>query len=1182
MLRKRSFTSIIFTIVSLVVLLCLCVQPLDPNDPSNTSIKSLLKSSNGQETTQPLIEDSTGNIIRIGAAIHLPKNIDSIGLTISAEDVTVFDTIIRNFKIASNDTIWKAIAFKTAGKKTVTIKPYSQIELLPINLDIIIIAKPGFVEIHQNKPPAWNSDTVKVSITDTATYRLSLSDACTDPDGEPLTFGLLSGNPTGDSILNGVYLFKASPQEIGISHVRIIAADSSNAQDTLFIKLTVTLLPSTSVTLSLLQLSAGTLMQKVAPIPDTIRDTVSFFDSTVTVTPTTWDSLVLISVKGQNIRSSKTSAPIPLVEGRNEIPVIITAGIVNKSYMLIVVRKPNSSIPLTVPPSGLSIDSVTTSIIYLSWDDLFGANLYTVERNKQADENFTIADTVGSNSFCDTGLVAGTAYFYRVKASNSQSSSSFCTAISCTTLAKPAIITQPHDTSVVAGTSLEMSITTTGSSLKYQWRKNGANLPQEISAVLLLSSITVADTGSYSVIASIGNDSVVSTPARVRVLPKSPAEVSAVGRSAFSIGISWMQADGALWYRVLRSYNSGAFSSVCSTSQISTIDTPLVEGGSYTYRVIAGNNDGFSDTSTAFIASTWKGPVITTNLSQTPVTIVDGQPLDLSVIATGTPECTYQWKKNGTDITGATLASYKITPASLADSGSYLVVVTNGVRSVNSYQVKVIVLPTYTLGTTVSPSQGGTVTKVKDTLVYVPGTSVKLIAYKAAGYRFTGWTSGVDTLSKDTILTVVMSKNQIIQANFIRQYTLTLEITGSGTITPAAGTVTVDSGAVTNITASAGAGYKFKQWSTANSGVVFGSSISAATTVKMTQGNATVQAVFKGVTFEKVINQNTTHYSVVQANDGSYYFTGDYYDASFNSYVSVLNLSVNGDSVWAKTYEGKSAKTIRKTTDGFIIACSNSDFSYCRIIKIAPNGVEFFSRNIGFEYGSGSFAEQTTDGGYIVGGTGGTPLQHLIKTNSSGVVSESTTWEKPYDYGERLADGQQTSDGGYVFVGGGVNGNISVVKTGSDGEQKWAKYFGELIGNSIRQTKDGGYIIGATGGSYGQTPYTCCLIKINASGTQEWKKINSIGESTNAARQTSDGGYVYVGYSKFTGAGGTDVYLVKTNATGDTTWTRTFGSSESDETGYSLEITSDGGYIIIGTKDSQGYIIKTDENGNVE
>lgn len=81
--------------------------------------------------------------------------------------------------------------------------------------------------------------------------------------------------------------------------------------------------------------------------------------------------------------------------------------------------------------------------------------------------------------------------------------------------------------------------------------------------------------------------------------------------------------------------------------------------------------------------STPTAPSITIPPANRTVTV--GQTATFSVSATGTPTLTYQWKKNGTDIPGATGPSYTTPPTALGDSGQqFSVVVTNGQGSVTS------------------------------------------------------------------------------------------------------------------------------------------------------------------------------------------------------------------------------------------------------------------------------------------------------------------------------------------------------------------------------------------------------------------------------------------------------------------------------------------------------------------
>jgi hypothetical protein len=71
-----------------------------------------------------------------------------------------------------------------------------------------------------------------------------------------------------------------------------------------------------------------------------------------------------------------------------------------------------------------------------------------------------------------------------------------------------------------------------------------------------------------------------------------------------------------------------------------------------------------------------------------------GQTATFSVTATGSPALTYQWRKNGAAISGATAASFTTAVLTAADSGgSYTVVVTNPVNSVTSAAATLTVNP---------------------------------------------------------------------------------------------------------------------------------------------------------------------------------------------------------------------------------------------------------------------------------------------------------------------------------------------------------------------------------------------------------------------------------------------------------------------------------------------------------
>jgi hypothetical protein len=261
-----------------------------------------------------------------------------------------------------------------------------------------------------------------------------------------------------------------------------------------------------------------------------------------------------------------------------------------------------------------------------------------------------------------------------------------------TSAVPPTITTQPVAQSVNEGATATFTVEASGSTpLNYQWQKDGADVPGATGATLNVTP-TVADNGSmYRVTVSNTAGSVQSEAAKLTVMGASavaptiaaqPANqtVTAGQTATFSV-----TADGTapLSYQWLK--NGAAIAGATATS-FTTPATTTADSGSV-FAVTVSNSAGSVTSANATLtvnpSNTGVSPTITTQPADQ--TASAGQTATFTVVATGTAPLSYQWRKNGTAISGATGTSYTTPALTSADSGAtFSVVVTNAVGSVTS------------------------------------------------------------------------------------------------------------------------------------------------------------------------------------------------------------------------------------------------------------------------------------------------------------------------------------------------------------------------------------------------------------------------------------------------------------------------------------------------------------------
>jgi hypothetical protein len=71
--------------------------------------------------------------------------------------------------------------------------------------------------------------------------------------------------------------------------------------------------------------------------------------------------------------------------------------------------------------------------------------------------------------------------------------------------------------------------------------------------------------------------------------------------------------------------------------------------------------------------------------------------------------------------------------------------------------------------------------------------------------------------------------------------------------------------------------------------------------------------------------------------------------------------------------------------------------------------------------------------------------------------------------------------------------------------------------------------------SIGGGSIDACIIKLDTSGVEEWRKMfgGSDNDAANSVQQTSDNGFIIAGATESYGSGAIDFYLIKTDAQGN-------------------------------------------------
>ena len=249
----------------------------------------------------------------------------------------------------------------------------------------------------------------------------------------------------------------------------------------------------------------------------------------------------------------------------------------------------------------------------------------------------------------------------------------------------PLITEQPVSQTATAGTSVSFSITAAGA-LGYQWYLNDVAIPNATGSTLALGNVQAGNAGFYMATVANGNGSVASKRVTLNVNP--PVGAPALSQQPVSLTIA--VGLGASFNVVATGTAPLSYQwrkdgvAIAGATSAALILSNLTLGDAGIYSVIVSNNvssvTSLNATLTVVVPSL--PPAITSQPRS--VLVRPGATVAFTVGATSTTAVSYQWKKNGVNIAGATSSTLVINPIGTTEAASYTVVASNAIGSVTS------------------------------------------------------------------------------------------------------------------------------------------------------------------------------------------------------------------------------------------------------------------------------------------------------------------------------------------------------------------------------------------------------------------------------------------------------------------------------------------------------------------
>ncbi len=371
--------------------------------------------------------------------------------------------------------------------------------------------------------------------------------------------------------------------------------------------------------------------------------------------------------------------------GTYSVVVINRAGSVISSAATLSVPVPGNAttaLAFSVHPASQTVNA-SASVTFSALASGSPTSTYQWHKNGTAISGATSATLTLSNV---TTATAGT---YTVTASNAVNSVT-SNGATLTVQQAPIFTRHPASQTVNAASTVTFISAATGTPTPtYQWSKNGTAIAGATAATLTLNGVTAAAAGTYTVtvtnlvgsVTSSGATLMVRQPPTFTLQPASQT-VKVSSTVTFTAAASGSSTPTYQW-RKNGVAISGATAATLTLSNVTT-----TAAGTYT---VLATNTGGTATSGAATLVVQSPPVFTLHPAANSVAV--GGSVTLAATALGVPAPTYQWRKDGVAIPGATAASLTLSNVALGDIAAYSVAATNLMGTEISDAVQLTVVP---------------------------------------------------------------------------------------------------------------------------------------------------------------------------------------------------------------------------------------------------------------------------------------------------------------------------------------------------------------------------------------------------------------------------------------------------------------------------------------------------------